>query len=79
MAKQYRIELEEQDWGQLIDGLEIRADSWKRTAQYLRDGELPEGEFFMIEECGDDEEAEEVAAHYEAIIRKIQSQMEGQR
>ena len=78
MAKHYRIELDEQDWGQLLDGLEIRAESWRRTAEYLRTGVMPDGELFLIEECGDEEEADEVATHYEAIITSIQKQMEAQ-
>lgn len=78
MAKKYRIELDEHDLGQLLDGLEIRAESWKRTAEYLRSGDMPEGEPFVIEECSDEEEADEIAAHYEAIIKNIQSQMEAQ-
>ncbi len=78
MAKTYRIELDEHDLGQLLDGLEIRADSWRRTAEYLRAGDMPDGEFFIIEECSDEEEAEGLAAHFEAIIKNIQSQMEAQ-
>jgi hypothetical protein len=78
MAKRYRIELDEQEWGQLLDGLEIRAESWRRTAEYLRTEEMPDGEFFIIEECSDEDEAKELAAHYEAIIKNIRSQMEGQ-
>lgn len=78
MVKRYRIELDEQEWGQLLDGLECRAESWRRTAKYLRTEELPDGEFFVIEECRDEDEAEELAAHYEAIIKNIQSQMDVQ-
>lgn len=78
MAKRYRIELEQQDLGQLLDGLEVRAESWRRTAGYLRTGEMPDGEFFIIEECSDQEEAAEIAAHYGAIIKSIQNQMEAQ-
>ncbi len=78
MIKTYRIELDEHDLGQLLDGLEIRAESWRRTAEYLRAGELPDGEFFVIEECSDEEEAEELAARYTAIIKSIQNQMEAQ-
>ncbi|MES2657707.1 MAG: hypothetical protein V4689_03760 [Verrucomicrobiota bacterium] len=78
MAKQYRIELDENDWGQLLDGLEIRAESWRSTAEYLRMGDMPNGELFLIEECADEEEADGVAAHYEAIITNIQKQMEVQ-
>ena len=40
---------------------------------------LPDGEFFIIEECRDEVEAEELAAWYEAIIRNIKSQMGAQR
>jgi hypothetical protein len=79
MAKRFQIELDEHDWGQLLDGLEIRAESWRRTAEYLRTGDMPEGELFLIEECSDEEEADGTAAHYEAIIKNIQSQMEAQR
>lgn len=38
MAKIYHIELSEDDLGQLLDGLEVRAESWERTAEYLRSG-----------------------------------------
>ena len=78
MEKHYKIELGEDDLGQLLDGLEIRAESWRRTAEYLRTGDLPEGEFFLIEECRDEEEADELAARYESIIKNIQIQMEAQ-
>jgi hypothetical protein len=79
MANRYRIELEEQDLGQLLDGLEVRAEAWRRTAEYLRTGDIPDDELFLIEECSDEEEAGEIAARYEAIIRSILSQMEVQR
>lgn len=78
MEKQYKIELGKHDLGQLLDGLGVRAESWRRTAEYLRTGEMPEGELFVIEECSDEEEAEEIAAHYEGIITSIQDQMEAQ-
>ena len=82
IAKKYRIELNEHDWGQLLDGLESRAESWRRTARYLRTGDMSEGELFLIEECRDEEEAEGVAegvaAHFEAILKNIQNQMETQ-
>ena len=77
-GKNYTIALNEQDLGQLLDGLEVRADSWRRTAEYLRHGEAPDGEFFIIEECSDPEEADALASHYDAIIESIQSQMKAQ-
>ena len=64
--------------GQLLDGLEIRAESWRRTAAYLRTGDTPVGSFFTIEECSDEGEAIGIASHYEAIIGKIRKQMEEQ-
>lgn len=78
MAKQYTIKLEEYDLGQLLDGLESRADSWRRTADYLKTGEMPEDQFFVIEECSDHEEAEQLSARYEEIIRNIRDQMQEQ-
>ena len=79
MAKPYRIELGEQEWGQLLDGLECRAESWRHTDACLRTGELPNGEFLVIEECQNEEEAEMLEACYEGIIRNIKRQMEAQR
>ena len=76
MAITYRIELDDRDLGQLIDGLAARAESWERTAEYLRTGATPEGEFFLVEECSKPEEADDIAAHFRSIIRKIQSQTE---
>jgi hypothetical protein len=40
---------------------------------------MPDGELFLIEECSDEDEADGLAAWYEAIIKNIQSQMEAQR
>ena len=79
MARIYRIELNALDLGQLLDGLESRAESWERTAEYLRTESVPEGEFFLVEECSKPEEADGIAKHCRSIIRKIQSQMEAQR
>ena len=78
MARIYRIELDEHDLGQLLDGLEIRADSWRRTAEYLRAGDMPDGEFFIIEECSDEDEAEAIAADYDRIIGVLMEQRDSQ-
>jgi hypothetical protein len=79
MATTYRIELSSLDLGQLLDGLETRAESWERTAEYLRSETMPEGEFFVVEECSKPEEADDIAEHYRSIIATIRSQMEAQR
>lgn len=78
MATMYLIELDDLDLGQAIDGLEVRAESWERTADYLRTEQMPNGEFFIVEECHRPEEADTIAKRYRSIINKIRSQMEAQ-
>ena len=73
----YRIELDELELGQLLDGLECRADSWEKTACYHRTGEAPPD--FLIEECSDADEADEIASRYRSIISKIEKQRDAQR
>lgn len=67
--KEYVIRLSGFDLGQVIDGLEVRANAWRLTAGYLETGEAPEG--FLIEECSDAEEAQSVAAHYKRILASL--------
>ena len=78
MAKQYTIKLDEYDLGQILDGLQVRADSWLRTAEYLKTGEMSDDSFFIIEECSEHEEADRLAARYLDIIKNLRSQMQGQ-
>lgn len=75
--KEYVIRLTGLDLGQLIDGLEVRATAWRKTAHYLQTGESPDD--FIIEECRDAEEAVKIAEHYERILAKVVEQMKGQR
>ena len=76
MRQTYRIELDDLDLGQLLDGLETRAEAWEKTADYHRTGESPPD--FIIEECNDADEASKIAAHYRSIIAKIKRQREEQ-
>ena len=76
MRKVYRIELDDIDLGQLLDGLEVRAEAWEKTADYYRTGVAPDD--FIMEECRDAEEAEKIAAHYRSIIAKILTQQSAQ-
>ncbi len=62
MRTNYTIHLRSLDLGQLLDGLENRALAWERTADYLRTEEMPEGEFFLVEECNKPEEADDCGA-----------------
>jgi hypothetical protein len=76
MKKTYSIELDGFDLGQILDGLEIRAETWEKTANYHRTGESPPD--FIVEECNSADEAGRIANHYRSIIAKIQKQREAQ-
>ena len=76
MGKILRIELNDIDLGQLLDGLETRAEAWEKTADYHRTGESPTD--FIVEECNDANEADGIASHYRSIIAKIRKQQEEQ-
>ena len=73
----YHFSLRTMDFGQVIDGLCARRDSWAETAKWFR-GECKDP-FFMIEECSDDDEAQQIADHYTEIIETLQAQAEPQR
>jgi hypothetical protein len=77
MPKRFTIQLDDRDLFQLLDGLDLRAESWERTAEYLRSGYI-EGDF-IVEECHKPEEADDIAAHYRSIIATIRQQVEVQR
>jgi hypothetical protein len=72
--RKFRIELDDFDLGQVLDGLELRAVIWKKTVEYHRTGETDA----LIEECSDAAEAEKIAAHHRSIIDKIRKQREAQ-
>jgi hypothetical protein len=76
MPVNYQITLDDLDVGQILDGLELRAESWERTAEYLRAQEIPAGEFFIVEECSKPEEADAIANRYRSIAAKIRSQID---
>lgn len=75
MGKDCTFTLNENDVGQLLDGLAIRAESWERTADYPNDGWIPEGDIFVIEDCREPTEADAIAKRYRSIIKKIERQM----
>ncbi len=72
--RKFVIELNDFDLGQVLDGLEARAVTWEKTAEFYRTGEADE----IVEECRDEAEAEKIAAHYRSIIEKIREQQEAQ-
>jgi hypothetical protein len=76
MPKTYKIELDDSDLGQILDGLEARAEIWEGTANYHRTGESPQD--FIVAECSSGDEADGIAKHYRSIIAKIRKQLETQ-
>ena len=76
MQKIYRVQINDHDLGQLLDGLEARAEAWAKTADYHRTGQSPPD--FIVEECNDADEADSIASHYRSIIAKIRKQQEEQ-
>jgi hypothetical protein len=74
--KKYRVELEANDLGQILDGLETRAEAWEKTAVCHRTGKSPPD--FVVEECSDEHEASGIARHYRSIVAKIRKQQEEQ-
>jgi hypothetical protein len=76
MPTTYQINLDDLEVGQILEGLEIRAESWELTAEYLRTQKMPECEFFIVEECNKPEEADAIAERYRSIIVKLRRQIE---
>ena len=74
--KEYVIRLNGIDLGQLIDGLEARANAWRLTAEYLETGSASDR--FVIEECNDADEARRIAEHYQRVLNTIVRQQEEQ-
>ena len=78
MRTEISITLTQNEIGQVLDGLEVRADAWEKTAAYLRSDGVPEDADFVIEECSDAAEAGAIASDYRSIIEKIQTQRDAQ-
>ncbi|MEP6820997.1 MAG: hypothetical protein ABI946_01465 [Chthoniobacterales bacterium] len=74
MGKQISITLDSLDVGQLLDGLRLRAESWRKTAEYLESGYVAD-DAFICEECSSDYEATCIAEHYEKIVATIEEQV----
>lgn len=78
MSKTYLIRLEENELGQIIEGLQAREESWRRTADYFRIGYNTD-DSFAIEECNGEYEAAEIAQFYSRIILDLERQRDEQR
>jgi hypothetical protein len=78
MEKQIRLSLGANQVGQILDGLEIRAEAWRKTAAFLETDD-PGDDFFLIEECSSSHEARAIANDYATIISKLRKQYDSQR
>jgi hypothetical protein len=67
------IELDENDFGQIIDGLDCRAKQYDLTARYHETG-FADGD---ILEVRDADEARNLADWYRRIIEEIRRQLQG--
>jgi hypothetical protein len=74
MGKQIRIALDSLDVGQLLDGLRLRAEGWRKTAEFLDSGYVA-GDGFICEDCSGVGEAVHITQHYEKIIMSIERQV----
>jgi hypothetical protein len=74
MATIYTLKLSATDVFQIIDALNSRADAYQQTACYLS-GDCEVNENIMIEECNGPLEAQEIARHFQDIIKTIEKQM----
>jgi hypothetical protein len=78
MRKQIHLVLGDSEIFQLLDGLEIREDCWRKTAAYLETEKFPDDEFFLIEECSNPDEARNIADDHKTSIDKIRKQLTAQ-
>lgn len=77
--KKLQVTLNSIDLGQLLDGLRSREESWRQTAEYFRNGEAFSGDdFFIVEECDGEDEAERIADHFRSIIKQVEDQIDEQ-
>jgi hypothetical protein len=69
--------LDDNDVGQIVDGLTERMADWRYTAQCMEGGPIADDRNFL--ECSDSNEANRIADHYERIIGDVTSQWSRQK
>lgn len=69
--KKQKVELNRQEWGQVLDGLACRVVLYERTARYHETG-FADGDTLEVRDA---REAKNIAAHYSEIIGKIREQL----
>ncbi|MEK7953360.1 hypothetical protein [Luteolibacter soli] len=63
--------------GQILDALQVRREAWEKTSAWFR-GVLDDP-YFVIEECSDAEEADQIAAYYVEIEAELRKQLDQHR
>jgi hypothetical protein len=58
--------------GQILDALYMRFEAWEYTEEYLNTGNIREP--YLIEECSNSDEANQIADYYKEIIKSIEKQ-----
>lgn len=69
MRKTVTITLEENDLGQIIDGLSCRLRTWETTERAMRGEDVG---FEPIEDCNGEHEASRIAATYRRILSELE-------
>ncbi len=68
-----QIQLDANDLGQVIDGLEVLASQWEATARYHGSGDIEIDDY--VHEASDFDEAEYMANTYSRLIESLRSQL----
>jgi hypothetical protein len=68
---------DDNDVGQILDGLTERMADWQYTAECMDGGPIDPDKNFL--ECTDAKEARGIAEHYQRMVREIVGQCERQR
>jgi len=69
--KKPKVELNEQEWGQVLDGLACRVALYEETVGYYKHGVS----YGRIAEVNGVEEAQAILRYYRRIIRNIKKQL----
>lgn len=72
MNNTYLLRLDGNDLGQIIDGLRVREESWRKTAEYFKSGHADDS--FVTEDCNGEHEANQMALFYSSIIKNLERQ-----
>lgn len=73
--KMIAVQIDRDDLGQILDGLDVLAQQWRDTLRYHEEGVLSE----CIRECTDAREARWLMEYYEQIISHLRKEYERSR